>query len=74
MILPMTEAKNPRTVLTLFGTRPEIIKLAPVIRQLDLYPKRFRTVNVSSGQHTDLLAPFVWPRTGGAGRLLRIAS
>ncbi|MCE9534724.1 MAG: UDP-N-acetylglucosamine 2-epimerase (non-hydrolyzing) [Planctomycetes bacterium] len=55
----MTEAKNPRTVLTLFGTRPEIIKLAPVIRQLDLYPKRFRTVNVSSGQHTDLLAPFV---------------
>lgn len=47
------------TVLTVFGTRPEVIKLAPVLRQLDLYPAEFRSVVVSSGQHTDLLAPFV---------------
>lgn len=46
-------------VLTVFGTRPEMIKLAPVLRQLEQDPARFRTVNVSSGQHTDLLAPFV---------------
>lgn len=47
------------TVLTVFGTRPEVVKLAPVLRQLDLYPDDFRSVVVSSGQHTDLLTPFV---------------
>ena len=33
----------PLTVLTLFGTRPEIIKLAPVIRALEESPERFHT-------------------------------
>ncbi|MEO6393619.1 MAG: UDP-N-acetylglucosamine 2-epimerase (non-hydrolyzing) [Pyrinomonadaceae bacterium] len=47
------------TVLTLFGTRPEAIKVAPVISELEARGDRFRTVNVNSGQHTDLLAPFV---------------
>ena len=47
------------TILTIFGTRPEVVKLAPVIRQIDLYPDELRSVVVSSGQHTDLLAPFV---------------
>lgn len=46
------------TVLTLFGTRPEVIKLAPVIRELETRPDRFRTINVTSAQHTDLLYPF----------------
>jgi UDP-N-acetylglucosamine 2-epimerase (non-hydrolysing) len=45
-------------VLTLFGTRPEVIKLAPVIRALEASPA-FHTVNVSSGQHTDLLDPLL---------------
>jgi UDP-N-acetylglucosamine 2-epimerase (non-hydrolysing) len=44
-------------ILTLFGTRPEIIKLAPVIRRLD-ENQDLTTVNVSSSQHTDLLRPF----------------
>jgi UDP-N-acetylglucosamine 2-epimerase (non-hydrolysing) len=44
-------------VLTLFGTRPEIIKLAPVIRRLEECPD-LTTINVSSSQHTDLLRPF----------------
>ena len=44
--------------MTIFGTRPEIIKLAPVIRQLES-GNRFRTINVASGQHTTLLYPFV---------------
>ena len=46
-------------VLTLFGTRPEVIKLAPVIRRLEEFPSAFRTVNVASSQHTTLLHPFV---------------
>ena len=41
---------SPRTVLTLFGTRPEIIKLAPVIRALEARGPAFRNVNVSSSQ------------------------
>lgn len=47
------------TILTLFGTRPEVIKLAPVIAALEAQPAVFRTLNVTSGQHTDLLYPFV---------------
>jgi UDP-N-acetylglucosamine 2-epimerase (non-hydrolysing) len=47
------------SILTVFGTRPEVIKLAPVIRQLELASPRIRTINVTSGQHTTLLYPFV---------------
>lgn len=49
-------SKRPK-VLVLFGTRPELIKLAPVIRELK--KRSFPTVVVSSSQHKDLLAPFL---------------
>ncbi len=49
--------KEPMKILVLFGTRPEIIKLAPVI--FELKERRVQTVVVSSSQHTDLLAPFL---------------
>src|SRR5438034_8655266 len=48
-----------RKILTLFGTRPEVIKLAPVIHQLETRCHLFQTINVTSAQHTDLLYPFV---------------
>jgi UDP-N-acetylglucosamine 2-epimerase (non-hydrolysing) len=44
-------------ILVLFGTRPEAIKLAPVISELKR--RAVPTVVVSSSQHTDLLAPFL---------------
>jgi len=44
-------------VLVLFGTRPEIIKLAPVIEELQ--KKLFQTIVVSSSQHKQLLRPFL---------------
>ncbi|MGI8787684.1 MAG: non-hydrolyzing UDP-N-acetylglucosamine 2-epimerase [Pyrinomonadaceae bacterium] len=44
-------------ILVLFGTRPEAIKLAPVIYELK--KNNFQTVVVSSSQHTDLLEPFL---------------
>jgi UDP-N-acetylglucosamine 2-epimerase (non-hydrolysing) len=47
-----------RKILILFGTRPEIIKLAPVIHHLEDYSSGFRPLKVASGQHTDLLYPF----------------
>ena len=45
-------------ILVLFGTRPETIKLAPVINELKK-SSAFQTIVVSSSQHTDLLAPFL---------------
>jgi UDP-N-acetylglucosamine 2-epimerase (non-hydrolysing) len=48
-----------KTILTLFGTRPEIIKLAPVIWAIEQRNDRWRSVTVSSSQHTDLLRPFI---------------
>jgi UDP-N-acetylglucosamine 2-epimerase (non-hydrolysing) len=44
-------------ILVLFGTRPEAIKLAPVIYELK--KRAFRVVAVSSSQHKDLLQPFL---------------
>jgi len=48
-----------KKILTVFGTRPEVIKLASTIAELEARSHAFRTVNVASGQHTDLLYPFV---------------
>ncbi len=45
-------------ILILFGTRPEIIKLAPVISELKKR-RGFETCVVSSGQHASLLKPFL---------------
>jgi UDP-N-acetylglucosamine 2-epimerase (non-hydrolysing) len=45
--------------MTVFGTRPEVIKLAPVVTELARRSTRFRSVVVSSGQHVELLDPFV---------------
>lgn len=56
----MSQTNKPiKTILTLFGTRPEVIKLAPVIKELEIAGNAFRTINVTSAQHTDLLYPFI---------------
>lgn len=52
----MTGKSFPK-VLVLFGTRPEAIKLAPVIHELNR--RNFASIVVSSGQHASLLAPFL---------------
>src|SRR5437773_5413474 len=54
-----TSSKRHKKVLTPFGTRPEVIKLAPVIEQLEAQRNAIQTVNVTSAQHTDLLYPFI---------------
>lgn len=43
------------TVLTIFGTRPEAIKMAPVIRELQRYPDRFRSLICVTAQHRQML-------------------
>lgn len=44
-------------ILVLFGTRPEAVKLAPVIHELR--KKYFQTIVVTSSQHKELLKPFL---------------
>jgi UDP-N-acetylglucosamine 2-epimerase (non-hydrolysing) len=56
-IKPKVTVDGQMKVLVLFGTRPEAIKLAPVIRELK--KKLFQTVVVSSSQHRELLRPFL---------------
>ena len=47
-----------KKILCLFGTRPEIIKLAPVLRALESRTERFDVIRVASSQHIRLLHPF----------------
>ncbi len=47
-----------KKILCLFGTRPEIIKLAPVLRALESRPETFDVLRVASSQHVTLLHPF----------------
>lgn len=58
MLNNFTTTSQVKKVIVLFGTRPEAIKLAPVIFELKNNPS-FETVVVSSSQHTDLLKPFL---------------
>lgn len=42
-------------VLSVFGTRPEAIKMAPVVRRLQAQPDRFESLVCVSAQHRDML-------------------
>jgi UDP-N-acetylglucosamine 2-epimerase (non-hydrolysing) len=42
-------------ILTIFGTRPEAIKLAPIIKLLEKRPEEFKSVVCATAQHRDLL-------------------
>ena len=42
-------------VLTVFGTRPEAVKMAPVIKELEKYPDKFQVVVTVTAQHREML-------------------
>src|SRR5260370_37509740 len=44
-----------RTVLSVIGTRPEAIKMAPVIKELAQHEECVRSVVCSTGQHREML-------------------
>jgi UDP-N-acetylglucosamine 2-epimerase (non-hydrolysing) len=44
------------TILTVLGTRPEVIKLSPVLRELGRRPG-FKSVVVSTSQHREMIDP-----------------
>jgi UDP-N-acetylglucosamine 2-epimerase (non-hydrolysing) len=44
-----------KTILFVFGTRPEAIKMAPVIKELQEYPELFNVKICLTGQHRQML-------------------
>lgn len=44
-----------KTVLLVFGTRPEAIKMAPLVKEFQKYPDTFDTVVCVTGQHREML-------------------
>src|SRR5437016_457728 len=46
---------TPRRILSVFGTRPEAIKISPVILEMRRSPKRFAPVVCVTGQHREML-------------------
>ena len=44
-----------KTILLVFGTRPEAIKMAPLVKKLQSMPDQFRTVVCVTGQHRQML-------------------
>lgn len=41
--------------MLVFGTRPEAIKMAPLVKELQKYPKEFQTIVCVTGQHREML-------------------
>ena len=46
-------------VLSVIGTRPEAIKMAPVVRELRQHPDHVRSLVCVTGQHREMLAPIL---------------
>ena len=41
--------------MLVFGTRPEAIKMAPLVKEFQKYPKEFKTIVCVTGQHREML-------------------
>jgi UDP-N-acetylglucosamine 2-epimerase (non-hydrolysing) len=44
-----------KRVLLVFGTRPEAIKMAPLVKEFEKYPELFETIVAVTGQHREML-------------------
>ena len=44
-----------KTILLVFGTRPEAIKMAPLVKEFQKYPDKFNTIVCVTGQHRQML-------------------
>lgn len=44
-----------KTIMLVFGTRPEAIKMAPLVKEFQKYPDKFRTIVCVTGQHRQML-------------------
>jgi len=44
-----------KTIMLVFGTRPEAIKMCPLVKEFEKYPQDFNTVVCVTGQHREML-------------------
>lgn len=44
-----------KTVMLVFGTRPEAIKMCPLVKEFQKYPEEFKTIVCVTGQHREML-------------------
>lgn len=47
--------KNLLKVMTVFGTRPEAIKMAPLVKELEKYPDQIQSIVTVTAQHRQML-------------------
>ena len=44
-----------KKIMLVFGTRPEAIKMAPLVKEFQKYPDQFETIVCATGQHREML-------------------
>lgn len=44
-----------KTIMLVFGTRPEAIKMAPLVKEFQKYPDKFKTIVCVTAQHREML-------------------
>lgn len=44
-----------KIIMLVFGTRPEAIKMCPLVKEFQKYPKDFKTIVCVTGQHREML-------------------
>ena len=44
-----------KNMMLVFGTRPEAIKMAPLVKEFQKYPETFKTIVCVTGQHREML-------------------
>lgn len=47
--------KQQKNILLVFGTRPEAIKMAPLVKEFQKHPEQFKTLVCVTGQHRQML-------------------
>ena len=57
--MPIQKFSGKHKIVNIFGTRPEVIKMVPIIRELADRPRHFDVQNLVSWQHDDLLVPLL---------------
>ena len=58
--MKIEEFMDIKTILLVFGTRPEAIKMAPLVKKLQSMPETFKTVVAVTGQHRQMLDQVLW--------------
>ena len=44
-----------KKIMLVFGTRPEAIKMAPLVKEFQKHPQEFETIVCVTGQHRQML-------------------